>query len=40
MFTECGSACPPTCDPPPQFCTEQCVQGNLCIILHVNNRVL
>ena len=32
MFTECGSACPPTCEDPPQFCTLQCVQGNLCIM--------
>ena len=30
MFTQCGSACPPTCSQPNPICTRQCVPGCRC----------
>ena len=30
MYSDCGTACPRTCDDPnPEFCTLQCVEGIL-----------
>ncbi|CAF3351413.1 unnamed protein product [Rotaria sp. Silwood1] len=30
VFTDCGSACPETCNNKPEFCTEQCITGCFC----------
>ena len=30
VYTECGSACPPTCDNPHPICTLHCVPGCQC----------
>ncbi|KAJ6635855.1 Zonadhesin [Pseudolycoriella hygida] len=40
-YNECGTACPPTCENyknPPEFCTDQCVDGCECIDGYVRNE--
>jgi len=40
VFTECGTACPPTCkEPGPVACTQQCVVGCQCPIGTVLDEV-
>ncbi|XP_017791523.1 PREDICTED: chymotrypsin inhibitor-like [Habropoda laboriosa] len=39
VWTECGTACPPTCeDPNPKVCSLHCVQGCQCKLGLLRNK--